>query len=280
MTADKEMLDVPVTPETLQGFYGNVARVYDGATAKFEASAKAIALDAISRQPGETYLEVAVGTGMSIVEQVRRTGPKGIIGMDLTAGMLTLARERLDAEGAASVPLVRGDARQLPFPSASFDWVFNSYMLDLIPTAEIAAIVSEFRRVLKPGGRIVLANLTEGEGEDAAFMEDWKTRFLADPVQVGGCRPVLAASFLAAAGFEDVERTYCGGSGSWPTEVVTARVPGARPAGESPDSMLALLACPVCRGPIAASDGGASFGCKACSRSYPVAAGIPDMVVA
>jgi len=225
------LLDVPLSKRDIQAFYGSAAPAYDGATAQFEARAKALALDAMARKPGETYLEVAVGTGMSIVEQTRRTGPAGIVGIDLTPGMISLTRERLDAAGGDSVPLLLADARYLPFREAAFDCVFNSYMLDLIPAPDIALIVDEFRRVLKPSGRIVLANLTEGEGDDVAFSENWKARYLEDPVRLGGCRPVLAAAFLRAAGFSEVQRTYCGGSESWPTEVVTARAPGPGTAG-------------------------------------------------
>ncbi|MBI5949422.1 MAG: methyltransferase domain-containing protein [Chloroflexi bacterium] len=226
MADTDRLLDVPLGKRQIQAFYGAAAPVYDAATVEFEARAKALALDAMHRKPGERYLEVAVGTGMSIVEQVKRTGPAGIVGIDLTPGMLSLTRERLNAAGASSVPLMLADARFLPFRNGTFDCLFNSYMLDLIPAEDIGQIVSEFRRVLKSGGRIVLANLTEGEGADVAFSEDWKARFLKDPIQVGGCRPVLAGSFLRAAGFTEVQRTYCGGTGSWPTEVVSARAPG------------------------------------------------------
>jgi demethylmenaquinone methyltransferase/2-methoxy-6-polyprenyl-1,4-benzoquinol methylase len=83
--------------------------------------------------------------------------------------MISLARERLDGAGAAPVPVLLADARFLPFRERAFDCLFNSYMLDLIPTPDIGQIVNEFLRVLRPGGRVVLANLTEGEGDDVAF---------------------------------------------------------------------------------------------------------------
>ena len=99
--------------------------------------------------------------------------------------MVSLARERLDAAGGTPVPLLLADARFLPFRERSFDCLFNSYMLDLIPTLDIGQIVNEFLRTLRPGGRIVLANLTEGEGDDDAFSEDWKARYLKEPVRLG-----------------------------------------------------------------------------------------------
>ena len=192
MAESDALLDDPLSKREIQAFYGAAAPVYDGATVEFEAKAKGVALDAMARKPGETYLEVAVGTGNSVVQQVQQTGPEGIVGIDLTPGMLSLTRERLAAAGAASLPLMLADARFLPFPDDSFDCLFNSYMLDLIPTSEIDQIVSEFSRVLKPTGR---------------------------------CRPVHAQPFLQTAGFTSVRRTYCGGDGNWPTEVVTAEAP-------------------------------------------------------
>lgn len=221
----EELLDVPVDRRQIQAFYGAAAPAYDEQTAASEARPKALALEKMARKPGERYLEVAVGTGLSAVEQVSRSGAGGFVGIDMTPGMLALTRKRLREAGASAVPLILADARHLPFAAASFDCVFNSYMLDLIPTADIPLIVAEFRRVLRPGGRIVLVNLTDGEGADASFSENWKQNYLVDPIRLGACRPVQAGRFMEPAGFTDIQRTYCGEGQSWPTEVVTARVP-------------------------------------------------------
>jgi len=286
MPDQEGMLEVVVGKRDIQAFYGSVAPVYDGATVQYEARAKALALEAMARQPGEAYLEVAVGTGISIVEQVKRTGAAGIVGIDLTPGMVALTRQRLDEAGGAAVPLLLADARYLPFQGAAFDCLFNSYMLDLIPGDDISKIVGEFGRVLRPGGHIVLANLTEGEGEDAAFMEDWKTRYLENPIQLGACRPVLAASFLRAAGFAGVQRTYCGGTGSWPTEVVTATAPGNHVHRPAHRDLMEILVCSLCKGGLARSvareEGGrvldGSLHCASCNETYPIANGIPNLL--
>ena len=159
-------------------------------------------------------------------------------------------------------------------------------MLDLIPAPDIGQIVNEFLRVLRPGGRIVLANLTEGEGDDVAFSDDWKARYLKDPVRLGGCRPVLATAFLKAAGFTDVQRTYCGGSESWPTEVVTARAPGTATKGTMHQDLMEILVCPLCKGDLQVTiakeedarivDG--TLSCAGCKETYPIEAGIPNLL--
>jgi demethylmenaquinone methyltransferase/2-methoxy-6-polyprenyl-1,4-benzoquinol methylase len=217
-------LDVPLTREQIQQFYSMVAPAYDGQTARFEAEPKALAVGKLARKPGERLLEVAVGTGGGMLEVMRASGAEGVVGIDVAPGMLAFTRKRLAEAGIGPVPLLLADARHLPFKAATFDCLFNSYMLDLIPNADTSKVLAEFRRVLKPGGRIVLANLTEGEGEDAAFSEGWKERFQANPLQVGGCRPVLTRPFLESEGFVDIVREYRGGQ-SWPTEVVTAKAP-------------------------------------------------------
>jgi hypothetical protein len=71
----------------------------------------------------------------------------------------------------------------------------------------------------------VLVNLTEGEGDDTQFMSDWIERFSAEPIQVGGCRPVVVGPSLEEGGFVGVTREYCGHGESWPSEIVTAPKP-------------------------------------------------------
>lgn len=223
------LLDVPLSKREIQTFYGRAAPHYDEHSAQHEDIPKAMALDAIARQSGEDYLEVAVGTGAGLLKQIERSGAAGVVGIDMTPEMLNTARRKLAEAGATSVPLMLADARHLPFVDASFDCLFNSYMLDLIPTEDLEQVVGEYRRVLRPSGRIALVGLTESEGhpEDEAFIRGWKDRYQSDAMSCGGCRPLLIGSWLEAAGFEGIERLFSGAGRSWPSEIVTAQIPGA-----------------------------------------------------
>src|SRR4029453_446611 len=110
---------------------------------------------------GEAVLEVAVGTGQ-VFEQVLRANPSGRnVGIDLTPQMLDRARRRAAGTGVPH-ELAVGDAHHLDFADSSFDLVLNSFMFDLLPEKDFAPVLSEFRRVLRPGGRLVVVNMAQG----------------------------------------------------------------------------------------------------------------------
>lgn len=95
-------------------------------------------------------LEVAIGTGRSLPFYPADTR---VTAVDLSPRMLAIARERAAAEGRA-VELLEGDAQRLPVADASFDTVLCA--LSLCSITEPAAVIAEMRRVLVPGGRLLL----------------------------------------------------------------------------------------------------------------------------
>jgi ubiquinone/menaquinone biosynthesis C-methylase UbiE len=110
---------------------------------------------ACSRASGET-LEVAIGTGLNLPfypDAVRLTG------IDLSPAMLGIARDRASNLGR-TVDLREADAHALPFPDASFDTVVCTFSLCAIPDEHLA--VAEMKRVLKPGGTLLLADHIAG----------------------------------------------------------------------------------------------------------------------
>jgi demethylmenaquinone methyltransferase/2-methoxy-6-polyprenyl-1,4-benzoquinol methylase len=111
----------------------------------------------------------------------------------------------------------------LPFPDNTFDVLFNSYMFDLLPLRDMPVVLGEFRRVLKPGGRLVLVNMSKEHGDKRTW---WERLYRALPRRwaaylLGGCRPVLLESFVRGAGFYRVEREFI--RGLLPSEIVVAR---------------------------------------------------------
>lgn len=106
---------------------------------------------ACSQARGET-LEVAIGTGLNLEHY---PSDVNLTGLDLSPEMLALARKRAEELGL-EVALHEGDAQELPFPEARFDTVTCTYSLCNVPDEERA--VAEMKRVLKPGGRLILVD--------------------------------------------------------------------------------------------------------------------------
>jgi ubiquinone/menaquinone biosynthesis C-methylase UbiE len=167
---------------------------------------------------GEYVLEVATGTGVQLVDLARRNPTGRTAGVELSPGMVEQTRSRLREASLENVELVQGSGLELPFQDASFDLVVNGYMLDLLSREDIPKALKEFRRVLRPGGRLVLSNMTKGESR-ASRVWDW---LYGKGVNLtANCRGVLAAPVLAELGFQDVRREYMSQL-TFPTEIVTA----------------------------------------------------------
>jgi ubiquinone/menaquinone biosynthesis C-methylase UbiE len=101
-------------------------------------------------------LDVACGTGIVARKAADRVGPGGrIAAVDLTEGMLRVAKECAAREGAAGIEWYRGDVSRMPFSSGEFDTVLCQQGLQFFP--DKAAALREMNRVLAPGGRLALS---------------------------------------------------------------------------------------------------------------------------
>jgi len=139
------------------GYPDELAGVPDGAAESFAGVANPFSLGRL--QPRERVLDIGSGAGTDSLVAAQMVGDQGhVTGIDMTREMLAKARAAAAELGAGNVEFVESEAEPLPFPDASFDVVISNGVIDLIPDKD--AVFAEIFRVLAPGGRIQIADVT------------------------------------------------------------------------------------------------------------------------
>ncbi len=115
-------------------------------------------VDEASLKPGENVLDCGCGTGTLAIVAKRQVGPKGHVrGIDISRDQLDIARNKAKREGF-EIEFHEGSIDELPFPDKSIDVIYSTLMLHHVPRQVKMGAFGEMRRVLKPGGRIVIAD--------------------------------------------------------------------------------------------------------------------------
>jgi SAM-dependent methyltransferase len=152
-------------------------------------------------RPGEVVLDLGSGAGFDVFLAAREVGPTGrVIGVDMTDAMLAKARENLVKLGLANVEFRKGDIERLPIGDDSVDVVISNCVLNLVPDKDLA--FREIHRVLRPGGRLAVADMAWAVEPDASVRADLEA--------VVGCigGALVLDDYLArlhAAGFAKVD---------------------------------------------------------------------------
>ncbi len=135
-------------PELLQALPSDVAASYCGVGNPFTLG---------PIHEGDMVLDVGCGAGVDTLISGMRTGPSGkVVGIDLTPAMLERAKKNLSKTDLKNVRFEEGSVENLPFADEDFDVVTSNGALNLVP--DKARAFGEIYRVLKPGGRLMVAD--------------------------------------------------------------------------------------------------------------------------
>jgi SAM-dependent methyltransferase len=133
-----------------------LSRVPDATVESFAGVANHWLLGPVA--PGEVVLDLGCGAGTDLLIAAQMTRPEGrVVGVDMTAGMLQRARASAGEMGLGNVELRESLIETLPLDDASVDVVISNGVIDLVPDKD--AVFDEIDRVLRPGGRIQLADV-------------------------------------------------------------------------------------------------------------------------
>jgi len=211
-----------LAPEGVRAMFDRIAPAYDTMnrvmTAGLDQRWRRITAEAVVR-PGDRVLDGCCGTG-DLALACLRAGAGSVVGLDFSPRMIERARRK-----SGAVAWVEGDLLSLPFDDEAFDAVTVGFGVRNVTDLDVA--LRELARVLTPGGRLGILEITQPTGALAPFYRVWFDRvvpLLGRPLKGGSAYTYLPASVrrfpgkadlaarIEAAGYDDVAyRTFAGG---------------------------------------------------------------------
>jgi len=214
------------TAPVLQATYTCLAPIYDALVPHISSQARSAGRRQLAVREGERVLDVGTGTGLTFKRLVAANPTGWTEGVDRTPAMLQRARQRMRDVPHACYGLRLADATALPYPDDTFDAVFSTYLIDVLPSQYQSPVLQEMRRVLRPAGRVVLVYLAPPR-QGIEYL--WNALCKSVPPLFGGARPVRLRSALQTCGFDVQAHITCSQKG-----LRSAITQGTLPSNPSP----------------------------------------------
>ena len=198
----RDILPVPRTKTEARQAYDVLSRIYHYTLGLIRHNSAEMALQRLSIVEGEAVLEVGFGTGDCLKQIPRLVGSAGkAYGIDISRGMIERTKRSLEKAGlVGTVELCCGDATRLPFNENTFDAVFMSFTLEVFDTPDIPKVLAEILKVLKPGGRLGIVDMSKENGK-SLFLWGYEWLHKKCPKYLGS-RPIYAEQCLVDAGYQ------------------------------------------------------------------------------
>lgn len=192
--ASRALSVTAVENDFVEDVYGKLASVYDWTFGPTLHPGRLRAIQRMGLRPGDRILEVGVGTGINASLYPRECT---VTGVDFSSSMLEKARDRIARKGMTNVRLLEMDAAALKFADNSFDIVYASYVISVVP--DPVQVAAEMRRVCRPGGRIIFLNHFRSPNFLLSRIERMISPFT---IHVGFRADIDLPAFLAQAGIQ------------------------------------------------------------------------------
>lgn len=185
--------------ESIKKIYAAYSNVYDFIFKRFFYPRIRSALESMTIHPGERLLDIGVGTGLSLPLYPKHCE---VVAIDLSLDMLEKARKKVERLGLSHIRLMAMDAMNLFFKDNSFDKVFISHVVSVVP--DPIKTLEEAKRVCKRQGKIVIVNHFQSENKVLAKIEE-----IINPIcKRIGWRSDLSLQWILEGSGLKVERHY------------------------------------------------------------------------
>ena len=207
----KDILRRPASDKKIEKSYSKFSEIYSFFY-KFPSFLNKKKISMLDIKGGEKILEIGVGPGYDFIDIAKLVGEEGEVhGIDISKEMVDKTQRRVARKNLESrAEVIKGDARDLPYPDNSFDIVYASEVFSILREEEIKIVLEEVRRVLKENGRIAVYDSLKDQCEGSLTIKIYELFYKYFHLNnMFGTRPIYLKKSLSETGYKVINsRTF------------------------------------------------------------------------